>query len=137
MNRNRLLFAPLLLLAALIAASCGPSKNSAQSTPTPSAAPATADPYEGVDSVIKGFALHNAAPTIKDVTITYRVDYTDSSGVNWVGATVCPVPKDDVDCAFGIMKREPGGEWQLYSLGSGYASGTLPPDVRKGLNLAD
>jgi hypothetical protein len=138
MNRKLLLsMLALALMTALAAGSCESPKNQSESTPTQSAISATASATyeEEINRIIKDLVLSKDAPTIKDERVDKKSYYTDSSGTNWIGFVVSPIPEGVTDPAYGIMKKIPGGNWELVNLGTGGVECGLPADVQSGLGF--
>ncbi|MGD0114839.1 MAG: hypothetical protein ABSC13_02395 [Dehalococcoidia bacterium] len=140
MNMKKELLLPMLalLLAALAAASCSSSNNSPQSTPTLSAPSATATEAD-IDSVIT--QLISDYIHIDDMPIDRTTQYTDASGTEWVRFDV-HVPDDALRegvsagaWQVGLMKRAPGGNWELVDVGVGDIQCGVPSDVQAGLGF--
>lgn len=141
MNRNLPPLAlPLLLLAAFAVSSCASSNNSPQSTPTLSAASATATEAD-IDGTIVQMVwdyLH-----IANLTIGRTIHYTDAAGTNWVRFDadtpdqIAPAgPQAGPTGAFsGIMNMAGGGKLDLFDLGLGDIQCGAPADVETGLGF--
>ncbi len=151
MSRNLPLFAlSLLLLAALAAAACGSSKGAPASTPTPSAASATAREEAAANAIARIMSDYLHFETITIDGRTYLTDgvvddersCTDSWGNDWAKFAVHftpwhapdqPVPPTATDS--GLVKREPGGNWELAAFGQGDIQCGIPPDAQTALGF--
>ena len=138
-----------VLMTALAAGSCESSKQEGPMTSDPTAAtpsimPATASATdeEDIDGVIR--QLFWDYERVKDVTIEGKTNYVDSSGTEWIrfdahmGDEICragpqPGPAGAVS---GLMKKVPGGNWELINLGVGDVQCGVPADVQTGLGFA-
>jgi hypothetical protein len=69
-----------------------------------------------------------------DVEVGGNTYYVDSSGTEWVGFTVFPIPASATDPAFGVAKRASGQSWILAFFGTGPIH-DIPDDVAKGLGI--
>ena len=91
---------------------------------------------EEIREAIEGVARYAIGPNPKfDVEVGGNTYYVDSSGTEWVGFTVFPVPASATDPAIGVAKRASGEDWELATLGTGTIADALPDDVSKGLGL--
>src|SRR4030042_6296887 len=107
-----------VLVTALAAGSCAsPQKDgeavSGAPTQTAISATASATSEEDIDQVIRGLVLDRVVPVIKDLSISGKHYYTDSSGTNWIAfdasfPTPAAIPPD-----YGIVKKEPSENWDL------------------------
>ena len=138
MNRKLLLsMLALVLVTALAAASCDSSNNGGEGTsgpgvptqlaPSPAASPTREEP---IDTIIEKLVGIHSPSHIFD-----KHYYTDSSGTEWVGFGVEIIYEGGYELPIGVVKRVPGGEWELASLGTGPASNAVPDDVKKGLGI--
>ncbi|MGA2285402.1 MAG: hypothetical protein ABSG55_03945 [Dehalococcoidia bacterium] len=141
MSRNLPLLAlPLLLLTTLAAASCGSSRSQPASTPTLSAASATAT-EEDIDSTISQLVLDYI--NIKDMPIDHKVYYTDASGTDWVRfdarvtAAICRAGPQEgpTGAVSGVMNKAQGENWELVNLGAGDIQCGIPTNVQVGLGF--
>ena len=143
MKRNLLLFSLLVpVLMTALAAGCAASSHeeatALSGTPTQTAvfASPSATFQEDIDQIIQGLVLSRAAPTIKDLSISGKHYYTDSSGTNWIEfdasfPTPAPIPP-----GYGIVKKAPGENWELVAgIGANAAKCDLPEDVQAGLGF--
>jgi len=108
------------------------------SAPTPSHAASTAPAYEEeISKIIKDLVLNDIGPDthIEDVQVGGKTYYTDSSGTEWIGFTVFPIPEAATDPAFGVIKKPSGGNWELLFVGTGPVGDALPDDVKNGLGI--
>lgn len=134
------LLTPVLVTA--LAAGCGASSNkeatALSGTPTQTAvfASPSATLEEDIDEIIQGLVLSRVAPTIKDVNISGKHYYTDSSGTNWIAfdasfPTPAPIPP-----GYGIVKKAAGQNWELVAgIGATAVVCDLPSDVQAGLGF--
>lgn len=146
MKKRRLLsMFVLLLITALAAQSCRSSKKEepfTSITPIQSAVSATPSAYpEGdIDQIIKALVLSKMDATFgEDISVSVRHYHKDSSSTEWIRfdvfamfATPVPLPPD-----FGILKRTPGGAWELVAgVGTAFLTCDLPADVAAALAFA-
>jgi hypothetical protein len=120
-----------------------------QSTPSPSATPtfnerldtiieALPTREEPVDTIIEGLIeRYFGAESSSSFRIGTKHYFTDSSGTSWIGFPVVLIyrKQEGVEVPTAVVKRVPGGEWELVSLGTGPPSKAVPDDVRKGLGI--
>jgi len=101
--------------------------------PTPSAriSPVPTAQEEEIRKGIEELFLHTVGHSVEIGGNTY---YVDSSGTEWVGFTVFPVPAGATDPTFGVVKRSPGQSWVLAFWGTGPIH-DIPDDVAKGLGI--
>ena len=86
---------------------------------------------EEIREAIEELFLHTVGHSVEIGGNTY---YVDSSGTEWVGFTVFPVPATATDPTFGVAKRASGQSWELAFWGTGPIH-DIPDDVAKGLGI--
>jgi len=106
------------------------------STPSTKVSPVPTAQQEEIRKAIKDLALYAIGPDPTfDVEVGGNTYYTDSSGTEWVGFTVFPVPVGEADPAFGVAKRASGEDWKLLGMATGPVGDVVPDDVKKGLGI--
>jgi hypothetical protein len=110
---------------------------------TPSNAPAPSSRVSPVPTAhqeeirkdIEDLVQYAIGPNPKfDLELGGNTYYVDSSGTEWVGFTVFPVPASATDPAFGVAKRASGQSWVQAFFGTGPIH-DIPDDVAKGLGI--
>jgi hypothetical protein len=122
-----------ILVTALAGGSCSASEKGGKGTPTPTNISTSTTPEEDTSNIIRGLVLANSG--LEDVRVDIKRYYTDSSGTEWIGFVVYPIPEGATDQGVGIVKRVQGGDWELAALGTGPVGQYLPDDVKKGLGI--
>ncbi len=86
-----------------------------------------------MDGIITDLLLNNKAT--QDVTIGEKRYYNDPSGTTWVEFVASPIRKGTAEGGYGIIKKVPGGSWELVNYGTGAVECGLPEDVQVGLGF--
>lgn len=104
-------------------------------TPSTKVSPVPTAHQEEIKEAIEELARYAIGPNPKfDLEVGGNTYYVDSSGTEWVGFTVFPVPASATDPAFGVAKRASGQSWELAFWGTGPIH-DIPDDVAKGLGI--
>jgi len=129
----------LVFLNACSTSCAGPSEPTPDAAaPIQSTVPATPSqtPEEDIDKIITDLVMERSAPNIHSVKIDSKSYFTDSSDGTWIKFTVSAVPESIGDACAGIVRKVPGGEWQLINLQMDTMECDIPVDVQSGLGLA-
>ena len=80
--------------------------------------------------------LTKVVPYIKDVGVSSKYHYIDSSGTEWIEFEVLATPVS-VRPGYGIVRKVSGGDWELVAgVGVANIACELPADVQSGLGFA-